>query len=82
MGSLDGKKIALLATDGFEDSELTRPREAVENAGGEVVVISNKTGEITGKHDTAVSVDKTIDEVAAGEFDGLLLPGGVGNPDL
>ena len=78
---LENKKIALLATDGFEDSELTQPLEAIQNAGADVIVISDKTGEITGKNDTVIPVDKFIDEVNAEDFDGLLLPGGVANPD-
>jgi deglycase len=78
---LSGKKLALLATNGFEDSELTHPMEAVKGAGADVIVISEKMGEITGKNDTKISVDKTVDDVAASDFDGLLLPGGVQNPD-
>lgn len=79
--SLRGKTIALLATDGFEDSELTKPCEAVEKAGAEVVIVSNKADVITGKNGTEIGVDATIDEVAAEEYDGLLLPGGAVNPD-
>lgn len=78
--TLDGKRIALLATDGFEDSELTRPMEAVKEAGAEVVVISDKD-EITGENDTKVTADSSIDEVDVEDFDGLLLPGGAKNPD-
>lgn len=78
---LDGKRIALLATDGFEDSELLQPLEAVENASAEVVVISEKDGEITGKNGTAVTVDRVVSDVDVHDFDGLLLPGGVANPD-
>ena len=79
--SLQGKHIALLATDDFEDSELTEPMQAVKDAGGEVSVISIEDGTITGEDGTEVDVDKTIDEVTADEFDGLLLPGGAKNPD-
>lgn len=82
MNGLVGKKIALLTTDGFEDSELMKPMEAVEEAGAEVTVLSNKEPEIEGEHGAVVEVDKMIDEVAANEFDGLLLPGGVKNPDV
>lgn len=78
---LNGKRIALLATHGFEDSELTHPLEAIENAGGEVIVISEEAGEITGKDGTTVPVGKTVAEAAPEDFDGLLLPGGVANPD-
>jgi protease I len=79
--TLQGKKIALLATSGFEDSELTRPLEAVEAAGGEVVVISEQGGTFTGEHGTEVPTDKTVDDASADDYDGLLLPGGVANPD-
>lgn len=78
---LAGKKIALIATNGFEDSELTRPLEAVRGAGAEVTVISEEEGNITGKNGTDVPVDETVDEVEASRFDGLLVPGGVANPD-
>lgn len=79
---LTGKTIALLATDGFEDSELTKPQQAVEEAGARVTVISDHTGSITGKDGTKVTVEMTIDDVKAEDYDGLLLPGGVGNPDV
>jgi protease I len=82
MAGLDGKKIALIATDGFEDSELTKPKEAVEEAGATVTVISDHDGEIKGKDDTSVSVNSTLDSVNADDFDGLLIPGGVKNPDV
>ncbi|HEY0758518.1 MAG TPA: type 1 glutamine amidotransferase domain-containing protein [Acidisarcina sp.] len=84
-GSLKGKKIAILATDGFEQVELTEPRKALEKAGAETVVVSIKSGKIQGmNHDEKgdkIKVDKTLDEVTAAEFDNLLLPGGVQNPD-
>lgn len=79
--TLTGKHIALLATNGFEDSELTKPLEAVKAAGAEVTIISEKAGEFTGKSGTKVTADKAIDEVNARDFDALLLPGGVANPD-
>jgi protease I len=78
---LSGKKIAFLATDGFEDSELAEPWKAVEEAGATPELISVKRGDIHGKHDTAVSVDHTVDELDASEYDGLVLPGGLNNPD-
>lgn len=78
---LSGKKIALIATNGFEDSELTQPMQAVEEAGAEVTVISDQDGEITGEQGTTVAVDTTIDKVSADDYDGLLIPGGVKNPD-
>lgn len=79
--NLTGKTIALLATDGYEDSELVQPMSAVENAGATIVVVSDKPDEITGKNGTITNVDKLVDEVSAADFDGLLLPGGVANPD-
>jgi protease I len=78
---LTGKKIALLATDGFEDSELTEPLDALKSAGAEVTVISDQADKITGKNGAEVLVDKTVEGCAAEDFDGLLLPGGVQNPD-
>lgn len=81
-GSLNEKTIALLATDGFEDSELTKPLEAVRSAGATVVIVSNKTGTIIGKDGTEIEVDTVVDDVSADTYDGLLLPGGVANPDV
>jgi protease I len=81
MGQLDNKKIALIATDGFEDSELTKPKEAVEEAGAIVTVISDHDEKIKGKNGMEISVDMTTDEVSADDYDGLLVPGGVKNPD-
>lgn len=82
---LTNKKIAFLATDGFEQVELTKPWEAIKAAGAEVILVSLKTGEIQGfNHDQKAdrfSVDKTVDEVSASDFSGLVLPGGVFNPD-
>ena len=78
---LDGKKIALLSGNGFEDSELLQPLEAIKAAGATVEIISEEAGEISGKDESKVSVDKTVDDVSAIDYDGLLLPGGVSNPD-
>ena len=78
---LSGKRIAVLATDGFEDSELTEPWKAVEEAGGQPELVSLERGEIRGKHDTPISVDRTVDEADASVYDGLVLPGGLNNPD-
>jgi protease I len=83
---LDGKKIAILATDGVEQVELTEPRDAVEQAGATTELISLEEGEIQGmngdinKGDT-FPVDKTIGSVSPDDYDGLILPGGVANPD-
>jgi protease I len=83
--TLRGKKIAILATDGFEQVELTEPRKALDLAGAQTVVVSPKAGQIKGwkfkEWGDAVKVDRTLDEARAEEFDALLLPGGVMNPD-
>jgi len=82
---LAGKKIAMLATDGVEQIELTRPWEDLAKAGAEVQLISIKEGTIDGYNhlDKADSfnVDKTVQQVSADEFDALVLPGGLANPD-
>jgi protease I len=83
--SLHGKKIAILATDGFEQVELTEPKKALEEAGAKTEVISPKSGEIKGwkfkEWGDAVKVDKTLDQARAQDYDALVLPGGVINPD-
>ena len=82
---LEGKRIAILATDGFEESELTRPLEAVCAAGAQADIVSLRHGEIQGmRHDEKggrVKVDKTVESVSANDYQGLILPGGVANPD-
>jgi protease I len=82
---LKGKKIAFLATDMVEQVELTDPWKALENAGAELEVVSLKDGEIQGfdHYDKAdrFKVDRTVEEANASDYDGLVLPGGVGNPD-
>ena len=79
------KRVLILATDGFEQSELIEPKKALEAAGIETVVASPKPGEIKGWQHTdwgqTVPVDATLDEVRAEEFDALMLPGGQMNPD-
>ena len=79
------KKVLILATDGFEQSELTDPKKALEDAGIETTVASPKSGEIKGWDKTdwgdTVKVDATLDDVSANDFDALLLPGGQINPD-
>jgi protease I len=82
---LKGKKVAFLATDMVEQIELTGPWKALEDAGAELELVSIKDGEIQGfnhydKADT-FEVDKTVEEVSASDYDALVLPGGVGNPD-
>lgn len=82
---LDGRKIAVLATDGFEQVELTKPVQALKDAGATVIVVSPKSGEIQGfNHDKPgdkVKVDQALDQADASAFDGLLIPGGLFNPD-
>lgn len=82
---LSGKRIAVLATDGFEQMELTEPVRALKDAGAQVQVVAPRSGTIQGfkHHDKAdqVPVDAALDSVDAGRFDALVLPGGVINPD-
>jgi protease I len=82
---LQGKTIAVIATDMVEQVELVEPRKALKDAGAETHLISLKPGEIQGFNhfDKAdkFKVDKTIDEVDASDYDALMIPGGVGNPD-
>ena len=79
---LTGKRIALLATDGFEDRELIEPRDAVIMAGAEVDIISIHEDTIVGKNGQEVEVNYTVKDISADDYDGLLLPGGVENPDV
>jgi protease I len=83
--SLQGRKIAVLATNGFEQSELEKPVEALKAAGAEVEVVSLKGGQIQGmEHDDKgrmVDVDRVLADADAANYDALVLPGGVGNPD-
>ena len=82
---LQGRRIAVLATDGFEQAELTKPVEGLRAEGAEVEVVSPKAGAIQGynHHDKGdkVAVDKTLAEVEPSQYDALVLPGGVMNPD-
>ena len=84
-GQLQGKKIAILATDGFEEVELTQPLEALEAQGARVEIVAPKDGEIQGFHhlepSLKIKVDRTLAEAEAGDYDALMLPGGVANPD-
>jgi deglycase len=83
---INGKKIAILATNGFEQSELEVPRDRLKNAGATVDVVSLQSGEIKGwdKKDWGrpVKVDRTLDQVSAQDYDAIVLPGGQINPDL
>src|SRR5437588_355021 len=85
MGKLDGKKVAILAADMVEQVELTEPRKAVEQEGAKVELISIHDGEIQGFNHFEPAgkfkVDKTVEEVSVDDYDALIIPGGVGNPD-
>ncbi|MDH7942950.1 type 1 glutamine amidotransferase domain-containing protein [Pseudohongiella sp. SYSU M77423] len=80
-----GKKVAILVTNGFEQSEFTEPRQALDDAGAVTTVVSLDKGPIHGMHHQTLGdhfdVDKTIDQVNSDDFDALLIPGGVANPD-
>jgi protease I len=85
-GTLDGKTVAFLATEGVEQSELTEPWKAVEEAGGTPELISLQRGEVQAfehldKGDT-FPVDRAVADADASRYDGLVLPGGVANPDF
>ena len=85
MTDIKQKKIAILATDGFEQAELTEPRKALREAGATVTVIAPQAGEIQGMehHEKGrkVTVDLELSKARAADFDALVLPGGVANPD-
>jgi protease I len=84
---LKGKKIAFLATDTYEESELKKPWDALKDAGADVKLVSLEEGEITALDEQELKpgathpVDLTVEEANVNDFDGLVLPGGVGNPD-
>jgi protease I len=83
--SLSGKKVAILATDGFEQVELTEPLQALRNEGAQVEIVAPHGGQIQGmKHrekGDKVAVDRPLDEARADSYDAIVLPGGVANPD-
>ena len=85
MGKLDGKKVAILVTDGFEQVEMTKPRQALQEAGAETKIVSPKSGQIQGMHHAdkgdKFDVDISLDEARPDEFDALMIPGGLMNPD-
>ena len=82
---LKGKKVAILAADMFERVELEEPRKALEDAGAEVEVVSIHDGEIKGfdhfDPTNTIKVDRTVEEASPDDYDALVIPGGVGNPD-
>ena len=81
MSHLSGKRIAFLATDGYEDSELTSPWQAVKDAGAEPVMIAPGEGSIEGKNGHTQPVDLVASQADAADFEALVLPGGVVNAD-
>ncbi|HEY6516350.1 MAG TPA: type 1 glutamine amidotransferase domain-containing protein [Steroidobacteraceae bacterium] len=85
MATLNGMKVAILAAEGFEQAELTEPRKALHDAGAQTHVVSPAKGEVQGwKHfdkGERIKVDVPLEQADAGEYDALLLPGGVANPD-
>ncbi len=86
MSELNGLRVAVLATDGFEEPELTEPVKALREAGAQVTILSPKSGEIQAvRHDIdktiRVKVDRTIKDASAPEFDAVHLPGGTLNAD-
>jgi protease I len=84
--TLKGKKVAILAADMFERVELEEPRKALEDAGAEVEIVSIDDGQIQGfdhfEPANMVKVDRTVEEASPDDYDALMIPGGVGNPDL
>jgi protease I len=82
---LAGKKVAILAADGFEEVELTKPRKALDDAGAQTSVVSIKSGKIQGMNHAdkgeTVAVDLTLSDARPQEFDALMIPGGLMNPD-
>lgn len=82
---IEGSKVAILATDGFEQSELFEPKKALEAAGAEVSIVSLESGEIKGWEEDdwgdSIAVDVTLDDTLPETYDALVLPGGVINPD-
>ena len=83
--TLQNKTVAILATDGFEQVELTEPKKAVEQAGATTRLLSIKDGEIQGMHHDKpgdkLKVDGLVADASVDDFDALILPGGVANPD-
>src|SRR4051812_30608263 len=84
-GKLEGKKVAILVADGFEQVEMTKPRQALRDAGAETKIVSLKGGKIQGMNHMGkgdkYGVDLTVDEAHPEDFDALLIPGGLYNPD-
>jgi len=81
MPNISEAKILMIATDGYEDSELLEPRRILRERGADVTLASLEKGEIEGDNGATVEVDCTIDEVQASDYHALVLPGGTKNPD-
>lgn len=81
MADITGRTVAFLLTDGYEDSELTAPWEAVVEAGATPTLVSPKDGSVEGKKGHSQAVDAAVANVSADDFDALVLPGGVVNAD-
>jgi protease I len=81
MPAISDAKILIIATDGFEDSELLEPRKRLLAAGAEITLASPDTGQIKGERGALMTPDRTLADVAESAFDALLIPGGVKNPD-
>src|SRR4051812_21385086 len=86
MSQLDGKKIAFIATHGVEQVELAKPWQAVKEAGGQPELLSPESGEIQGfepvDHGDKFDGHKTLADASPDDYDGVVLPGGVANPDF
>jgi protease I len=82
---LNGKKVAILVADGFEQVEMTEPRKALQEAGAQTLIVSPKPGKVQGwhhfDHADQFDVEVPLDQARSDDFDALLLPGGVANPD-
>lgn len=83
---ITGKRVAILATNGFEQSELTEPKRLLEEAGAQTTVVSLQEGEIRGWKEKnwgdTIHVDKTVEQCTPNDFDALMVPGGQMNPDI
>src|SRR5690606_23467317 len=83
--NLNGKRVAIIATDGFEVGELTSPKKGLEDAGAEVHIVSDKSPSIKawkdGNWSEEYQVDKSLEDISANDFHALVIPGGVINPD-
>lgn len=86
MENLNKKRVAIIATDGFEESELTSPMEALKESGADVDIVSLQPGKIkawkNGNWSIEIDVDKTVSDVSSDDYNALVIPGGVINPDI